>query len=632
MFGAIIFSFCLWGVGDIIKNYFSTRAVVTIGDAKITVEDFLRAYDIERQRIRNSATKPLSDEEMQRLNVKQIVLDKMIQASVIEQAILKLNIAVSQKTVIDIVRSLPEFQRDGMFNDALYEAVLRRSGISEGAFLSNISDHVAKSQVSSIIASGYKLPGFIKDAMAREFEAQCDVLVAKIDLNKIKYDDKVDEDALKQFYENNSGKYRKPEVRDVAVLILDYERLVADMPVDENEVQRMYEDTKDSYVIEETRDFERFAFGNNRDATTAWKMLVKGESTANVTKKLMANKVNLSKCRFSDFPVKVGKDLFRLKKNKVSNIHVVNGVSYIYKLNGISGAQRKNESEVKAIIRKELRKERINSPESDEKIRAVRTRVDDGLGSDEPIEDVAKATGMRLVEIKGVPNDSEHKELSKIIHDPETRVEVVKAIYGTDEQQASSIIPSHTGEAEYVVATRKVHKADIPAYNVVRSQVMCDFTLEKKNKLAIDKINEILSKNKEAADEVAKMSGVKLFKFSKMDVISHSKDPSATVTALLAEIPNANVVLNVISTLHKGKATYYKVSDTQYVVIAIKNVEQSSDASSDFVSVMNRYVDSCTEQDAPLIAVNAFKRQIKVEVNEDRIASATKHIDARAYD
>jgi hypothetical protein len=404
------------------------------------------------------------------------------------------------------------------------------------------------------------------------------------------------------------------------------------MPVDEGEVQKVYEDTKDSYAIEETRDFERFAFGNNGDATTAWKMLVKGESTAKVSKKLMAKKVVLNKCRLSDFPAEVGKALFHLKRNKVSNIHVVNGISYVYKLTGISGAQRKSEAEVKAIIRKELQKERINSPEFEEKIKDLRTRIDDGLGSDEPIESVAKATGMQLLEIKGVTKDSEHMDLSAAIPDKETRAEVVDAMFNTDEQQASSMIPSRTGGAEYVVAVRKVHKENIPEYSVVRSQVMRDFITEKKNKIAINRIDEILSKDKEAAAEVAKMDGVKSFKFSKMDVISHSKNPSTTVASVLKEIPNANVVWNIVSTLRKGEAVHYKVSDTQYVVIAIRDVTQSSSTSSDFASGMNRYADSCTEQDAPMIAVDAFKRQIKVDMNEARIASATKHIDARAGD
>jgi hypothetical protein len=384
--------------------------------------------------------------------------------------------------------------------------------------------------------------------------------------------------------------------------------------------------------VEETRDFERFAFGNNRDATTAWKMLVKGESPDKVSKKLMAKKVVLSQCRFTDFPVKVGKDLFRLKRNKVSNIHTVNGVSYIYKLTGIKEAQRKSEAEVKDLIRRELRKELISSPEFDEKIKALRTRVDDGLGADEPIESVANAAGMRLVEIKRVPKDSEYSGLSAIIQDQETRGAVVDAIFGTDEQQASPVIPSCTGGAEYVVAVRKINKEDIPGYSVVRAQVTRDFILEKKNKVATDRINEVLSKDKKAAGEVAKMSGVKSFRFSKMDVISHSKDPSTTVTAVLNEIPNVNVVLNIISTLHKGEATHYKISGTQYVVVAIKDVTQSNQASGEFAGIMNRYVDSCTEQDAQLVAVDAFKRQMKVEVDEGRVASATKHIDARAGD
>jgi peptidyl-prolyl cis-trans isomerase D len=620
-------------VGDIIKNYSSTKAVITVGDAKVTVDDFLRAYDREKQRIKNNASTPLSDEEMKHINIKQIVIDEMIQSSVIEQAIKKLNITVSQKTVSDIVRSLPEFQKNGSFDDVLYESLLHRSGLSEVGFLSNIRVRVARSQMFSTIASGYKAPAFIKEIMAKEFEAKRDVLIAKIDVNKMRYNDKVDEDTLRQFYSSNAEKYKRPETRNAAVLILNYTKFAEDISVDEGEVQRVYESTKDAYNIEETRDFDRFAFGNNADATTAWKMLVKGESIEKISRKLMVRVVPLEGCRLSDFPVKVGKDLFRIKKGKVSSIHIVNGVLYIYKLTNVNKAQRKSEAEIKEIISGELQKEKINSLEFEEKAKAIRARVDDSLGADEPIESIAKELGMRLVEIDGVNKKEGNAKLSEIVQDQETRADVIDAIFETDERQATSIIPSRTGDStEYVAVVRKITKEAIPEYESVNSAVRRDFIREKKDKLAAEEINKILAKNKDAAKEVLKIPTVKSFRFSKMDVISHTKNPSPAVESALNEIPNANVILNAISTLGQGEAIHYKMSDKEYAIIAVSGVKESGMASSDASGVVERYVDSCTERDAPPIAIDAFKRQMKVKIDRERIDATEKQINDRSGD
>ncbi|MDR1333469.1 MAG: SurA N-terminal domain-containing protein [Holosporales bacterium] len=630
IFGAIICSFCLWGVGDVIRNYSSTKPVLTVGESKVTVDEFLREYDLERQNIRNRGSRPLSDEELKHLDIKQMVLDRLTQSLVVANAINKLNIVVSQRTILSVIHSLPEFQRDGVFSGELYAAILQKAGLSEPSFLYSIQEHVARSQLIHPVIAGYKLPKFIKEMIAKEFDSKNEVLVAKIDLEQLKYDSKVDDDTLKQYYMNNQEKYKREESRDVAVLVIDHEKLAAKLPISEDDVQAVYENTKDSYVANETRDFTRFEFENMKDATAAWKRLARGEVPSKIVKKFMAKMMNLQQCEKADFPPEVGEDLFKLKRNKVSSVYPISGKCYVYKLTKINLPKQKSESEIKAAVKAELQKEKLNSPEFAEIIRGLRNKVDDDLGSGRPIDDVSKEIGMQLVEIKGTTKRLGSPDLTKLIQDEETRTDVLGAIFTTDEQQASPIIPSRAVDSiEYVVASRKIDKEAVPEFSTVRQVVMRDFILGKRDKMAIATINDILGKNKEAAKEVAKMKGVKSFKFSKMDVISHSKNPSPVVAGVLQEIPNANVVLNIVSALRSGEAMHYKLSDTVYIIVAIGSVERGN-ASQLSVSTIDGYLDSCTERDAPQLIIDAVKRQIKVKVYQKRIDETAKRIESRS--
>ena len=285
LFGAIIFSFCLWGVGDIIKNYAASKSVFSVEKMKVTSEQFLREYSSEKQRIRNIGSKPLSDDEMKKLNIKGMVLDSLIQKTVVEATFNKLNIIVPKKSLLDIVQSLPEFKNNGAFDAKIYEMALRKSGISESGFLMQIRDNVAKTQLLHPIIAGYKIPSFVKDTMTKEFESKKTVLVSKIKVDDMKANEKPTADELKQYYDNNSDKYKKPETRNVALLVVDYQGLAKDFVITDDEVNAYYSSNKDSYASKEKRNFERFVFDAKEDADKAWNMMNRGTPSKEIVKK-----------------------------------------------------------------------------------------------------------------------------------------------------------------------------------------------------------------------------------------------------------------------------------------------------------------------------------------------------------
>ncbi len=633
LFGAIIFSFCLWGVGDIIKNYSASKSVFTINKTKLTVDQFLREYSQEKQRIRNIGSKPLSDAEMEKLNIKGMVLDKLVNSAVLDQTYNKLNIIVPKKSLIDIVQSLPDFQNNGGFDSRIYEMAIRRSGISEQGFLMQIRDNVARTQLIHPIVAGYKLPNFVKDCIAKEFEAKNTILVSKLDLNSVKYNKKISEDELKQYYDSNSKKYQKPESRDVSILVIDYKNLAANIKIDENEVNKFYEEGKNSYTAKESRDFERFVFDEKKNADRAWNMMNGGLPSAEIIKELTPDMENIKNTHASDFPTQISKELFELKLQKTSEVYPISGKHYIYRLVKVSKEKQKSETEIKSEIRQELQNDKMNSPEFYSKIKDMKNKIDDGFGSGKSIEEISKETGMKIVKLSGFQKSIENSDLKKFVPDEDTRTEIMDTIFTTDEHQVSQTIDSKESDTlSYVVMVNGIQKSMIPEFNKIKVQVEHDYTIEKKEKSALEDINEIIGMNQRATKELKKKYSVKTFKFSKKDLILNKDHSHKEVEGVLNEISNPNVVLNIISTLKSGEVNYYKVSDNVYIFVGIDKIEKAQNSSKEFLDVISKYVDTGTANDVVPVALTAFKKNLKVDIDHKLIDEITKQDDQRGED
>ena len=629
LFAAIILSFCLWGVGDIIRNYSASKAVFTLDKERFTVEQFLREYSQEKQRIRNIGSKPLTDAEMAKLNIKGLVLNKLVNEAILERAYSKLGIIIPKQSLINIVHSLPQFQNHGTFDSRIYEMAIRRSGISEQGFLHQIRDNVARTQLLHPIMAGYKLPSIIKDIIAKEFESKYTILVSKVNLNSLKSDVSATDEELKQYYSNNQDKYRRPETRDVSILIIDYQKLAGDITVTDEEVESVYQDNKESYKQQETRDFEMFSFDEKTDADKAWDMMNRGVSTKEVVKGLTPDMENVKGIKLTDLPKKIGKDLFSLKKGQASEVYAMDGKFYIYRLTKITESKQISVANIKAGIRKELRQDKMNSPEFYSKIKEMKNKIDDGFGSGKTIDTIAKETGMEIKHISSIQKEVKSDDLIKIVPDEDTRTEVIESIFTTEGGQASQMIDSKESDSlSYVVVVNKVRPAKVPEFESIKDRLKNDYILENKDKKLTEELNALSSKGNAVADMKKKFS-VKTFRFSKKDLITQKDHANPEVKRILEEIPNPNAVLNIMSALKKGEVSHYKISDSEYIIFGIESIDKSSSISKEFYDVISKYIDSGAASDVVPATLNAFKQTMKLKIDNKLIDEVTKGSDER---
>lgn len=140
---------------------FSTRrlidCVVRVNGIKISYSSFLESVN---RRIRNwydeNPEKELTDAQTKEL--KSEVLSSLIQEELLHQEAKKYGIYVSQSEIINTIRSLPQFQKDGKFQPQLYFYILRNYFRTEPAtYEAQVKNAIINQKLRNLILSSVKV-------------------------------------------------------------------------------------------------------------------------------------------------------------------------------------------------------------------------------------------------------------------------------------------------------------------------------------------------------------------------------------------------------------------------------------------------------------------------------------------
>ncbi len=132
LFFIVIISFVFWGVGGLDQP--TSVSVAEIGKEKITVEEYWRAYENVRNTYRDLYQGQLDEETEKKLQLKETVLNNLIDQRVLLLTAKSLGIAVTDKELQDAITHDPRFMRDGVFRKDIYFRTLELSRITPDQF------------------------------------------------------------------------------------------------------------------------------------------------------------------------------------------------------------------------------------------------------------------------------------------------------------------------------------------------------------------------------------------------------------------------------------------------------------------------------------------------------------------
>jgi peptidyl-prolyl cis-trans isomerase D len=151
LFFIVIITFIFWGVGT--KDKSTTETVVEIGKEKITVEEFWRAYERTRDTYRELYKDQPFDEIEKKLNLKQMVLNGLLEERVLLVSARELGLTASDEDLQQAIINDPRFRRDGVFKKDIYLRTLTMNRLTPDMYEGMLRDQLAVEKMRKLIIS-----------------------------------------------------------------------------------------------------------------------------------------------------------------------------------------------------------------------------------------------------------------------------------------------------------------------------------------------------------------------------------------------------------------------------------------------------------------------------------------------
>ncbi|MBY0282130.1 MAG: SurA N-terminal domain-containing protein [Alphaproteobacteria bacterium] len=508
LFGAIIASFGVWGIGDVIRSYSALRPIATIGKQSISYEEFSSALQKEITRLRHLSKGQVTPEQLKQMGIHGHVLDQLIDQAALELEIKRLNLVISDSLIKNQIHAISHFHQNGTFDKNLFSSLLRHNNISEKHFIDDMRKSLLTQQLVAPLMMGGQLPKMYKELLLRALTEERVFTVVSIPFSKVKLKAAPKDEELKISYNQNKAQYAVPESRKAIVVLLDVKTLIKDVPLTPEEIKEEYEKRIDAYKTPEKRNVVRLTYPSMALAEDALAKANTGRPMRAVSRDVKGGEfTDLGGVEMNQLPESAKSVVFSLELGKTSSVVSADGGFSIYQITKIEPAVIKKLDEVRPQIEEALRLQK-----SGDHIQELKNKIDDAIAGGAKLSDVAKEFKLTIEELSGFDAQGMDEAGKPVLTTLPlaARKSIVEQAFNLNEGTESPI--SDVDNLSFIVRVEKITPAAVPEFEAVKDKVLNDWTNQKKFEEAAKLADEIVKESKSLADltKLANKNGLTL--------------------------------------------------------------------------------------------------------------------------
>lgn len=427
LFGLLVLSFALWGVGDWTSG-FRREKLAEVGGREITQAEFERAYQTQLVNLSNQLGRQVTSAEARSLGLTQRVLQTLVGAAAVNIHAEKLNLGITDEAIAENIRREETFVgTDGKFNRQQFDDVLRANNLTEPDFVAMQRMEMIRGQIVDTLTQAPYAPRVLADAMHRYRNDERTLKYFILPPEAAGTLEKPGEDTLKAYYEDHKRSFLAPEFRRAGVLVASPEKLKDVVAVTDEDLKAAFESNKKAYSIPERRAIEQLIFPDKAAAENAARKLADGADFLQVGRDAGMKDTDITLGTFTkeDFGDRtVAEAAFKLEKDKPSG--VIEGFSpVIVRVTEITPGTQKSFEDVKEEVKTQLAQARAS-----EEISKLYDQIEDERAAGSSLSEIARKVNLEFEEItvnrQGVTRDGKKIDIAGRPQD------VVKLIFESD--------------------------------------------------------------------------------------------------------------------------------------------------------------------------------------------------------
>ncbi|MCS2169788.1 peptidylprolyl isomerase [Scandinavium sp. TWS1a] len=284
IFGIIIVSFILTGVSSYLiggnKDYAAKVNGQEIGRAQ-----YENAVSSERNRMQQQLGDQFSElasNENYMKTMRQQVLNRLIDESLLDQYAKHLNLGISDEQVKQAIFQTQAFQANGKFDNQRFSGIVGQMGMTTDQYAQALRNQLVTQQlINAIVGSEFMLPGET-DELASLVSQQRVVREATLDVNALAAKQQVSDQEINSYYEQHKNEFVAPEQFRVSYIKLDAAAMQE--TASDNDIQSYYDQHQDQYTQPQRVRYSVIQTKTEADAKAALDEITKGANFADVAK------------------------------------------------------------------------------------------------------------------------------------------------------------------------------------------------------------------------------------------------------------------------------------------------------------------------------------------------------------
>jgi peptidyl-prolyl cis-trans isomerase D len=233
--------FAFFGVDSFTRSMLrGADEVAKVEGVTVTQREFETALRQQTERLRAMFGTNVDIAELDTPELRNTLLDSLIEQKLLFGAALKSNLGVSDQALRELIASIPAFQSEGKFSKEMYDSQLRAQGMDPATFEAQLRRDLSTAQLSRGISDSAIFPRSVAQRLDAIEEEKREVSELRIGAQSFLAQVKIDPAAVQAHYDANPADYRLPERMRVEYLVFSASDLDAGESASDAELQEAY--------------------------------------------------------------------------------------------------------------------------------------------------------------------------------------------------------------------------------------------------------------------------------------------------------------------------------------------------------------------------------------------------------
>jgi len=399
LFGLLVLSFALWGVGDMFGPSYSGSSIFEVGDIKVEPADMESTVRRELDRLRPVLGSTFGVDQARSMGILEAVLQREINDTALYLAATKLGVIISDDMVRDEIHANPTFQGLGGFDRERFQRAVFNSYLTEGSYIGLVRKQLGREQLLTSLSNA-QAPKTLVDALFRHRQEKR--IADTLEITDAGQPEPADPDeaTVRKYHLDNAVHFTAPEYRALTVVRLDAADLAAEVQVTDAHLRQAYDARLDEFVTPERRQLRQIVVNSEADANKAKAAIGEGREFAHVAKEIAGMDpaaVELGTVTRQELLPELAEAAFALKAGETSapvktplGWHLINAVS-------IDAGGTKTFEAARDGLKKAIAHEKAV-----DSLFELANRLEDNLGGGATVVEAANQLNLKIVKIAAI--------------------------------------------------------------------------------------------------------------------------------------------------------------------------------------------------------------------------------------